>query len=360
MEKAGITLFQTMMIIMTASGLMNHVIVIPMLIEVSGRDSWISVCLTCVACLLWIPVIYFVMKKTNQQHIFEWLKQKHGRFFSIILLSISSLYLFLISSTTLKETVMWTKVSYLPATPVFVLALTFGLLCFYNSYCGINSIAITTGILLPIIVILGFFVATANIPNKDYALLKPWLEYGFHPVIKGMMYVGSGMVELILLTFLQHHISSTVTFSSLVIITFVLAGLILGPTMAGIAEFGPYQSGFQRYPAFEEWRLVSIGRYIEHLDFLSIYQWLSGAFIRISLASFLIIDILKISNKKKKIWVLILIYIAVVGFTVLPISDMKFYMFLRDIFLPVSLGVMFIISFVLVGFAVFTGEKNRR
>ncbi|BAU25970.1 spore germination protein (amino acid permease) [Aneurinibacillus soli] len=358
MEKAGITLFQAMMIIMTASGLMNHVIVIPILLEVSGRDSWISVCLTCVACLLWIPVLYFIMKKTNQQHILEWLKQKYGRFFSGFLLLVSILYLFLISGITLKETIMWTKVSYLPATPTFVLALTFALLCFYNSYCGIKSIAVTTGILLPVIVVLGFFVATANISNKDYSLLKPWLEYGFHPVISGMAYVGSGLVELILLIFIQHHIRATVTFTSLTVITLILTGLTLGPTMAGIAEFGAHQAASQRYPAFEEWRLVSIGRYIEHLDFLSIYQWLSGAFIRISLASFMIIDTLKISDKKKKIWSLVLIYIAVFGFTISPISDMKFYMFLRDLFLPVSLVIMLMISFILAGFAAFTGEKK--
>ncbi|MFR9721672.1 hypothetical protein ACL00X_20305, partial [Aeromonas diversa] len=74
--------------------------------------------------------------------------------------------------------------------------------------------------------------------------------------------------------------------------------LTLGPTIGAIAEFGPFVAAKQRYPAFEEWRLVSIGRYIEHLDFLSVYQWFVGAFIRLSLLCFLTPDVLQISNKK--------------------------------------------------------------
>lgn len=358
MEKAGITLFQAMMIMMTASGLMNHVIVIPILLEVAGRDSWISVSLAGTACLLWLPLLYFLMKKANGQHIFEWVKQKYGRVVSRPILLVSILYLFLISSVTLTDTVMWTKISYLPKTPFFVLAITFALLCFYNSYCGIKSIAVTTGILLPVIVLLGFFVATANLPHKDYTLLKPWLEYGFEPVLHGMVYVGAGLVELTLLLFMQHHIRSTVTLTSLVVITFILCGLILGPAIGAIAEFGAYQAALQRYPAFEEWRLVSIGRYIEHLDFLSIYQWLSGAFVRISIASFLIIDLLKIRDKKKRMWSLGIVYAAATGFAVLPMSDMQFYTFLRDLFLPASFGIMLMSSFILAGFAAFTGKKG--
>ncbi|XRD23741.1 hypothetical protein AABM34_14730 [Lysinibacillus fusiformis] len=58
----------------------------------------------------------------------------------------------------------------------------------------------------------------------------------------------------------------------------------------------------QRYPAYEEWGLVTIGRYIEHLDFFSIYQWLTGTFIRVSFLLYIVADLLKMTGDPKRIW----------------------------------------------------------
>lgn len=66
-------------------------------------------------------------------------------------------------------------------------------------------------------------------------------------------------------------------------------------------EFGPAEAATQRYPAYEEWRLATIGRFIEHLDFLSIYQWLTGAFVRIGFILFIVIELLGLAKQKKKV-----------------------------------------------------------
>lgn len=41
----------------------------------------------------------------------------------------------------------------------------------------------------------------ANFPHKDYSLLKPIMEHGMDPVIKGMIYPAAGFVELIFILF---------------------------------------------------------------------------------------------------------------------------------------------------------------
>lgn len=43
MKNHTITFFQTGMMMMLTIGLMNHVIVIPILLDAAKRDSWISV-----------------------------------------------------------------------------------------------------------------------------------------------------------------------------------------------------------------------------------------------------------------------------------------------------------------------------
>ena len=83
---------------------------------------------------------------------------------------------------------------------------------------------------------------------------------------------------------------------------FLLLGLTIGPLMGALTEFGPIEAATQRYPAFEEWRLAKIGRYFEHVDFLSIYQWLTGAFVRIGFLLFVTIELLGLAQQKKRIW----------------------------------------------------------
>ena len=189
----------------------------------------------------------------------------------------------------------------------------------------------------------------ANVPHKDYSLLQPMMENGINPVLRGMIYPAAGFLELILFFFTTSHL-----FKSQIISTDCFGACNYWyhdrPVMAAIIEFGPFVAANQRYPAFEEWRLVSIGRYIENLDFLSVYQWLVGIFIRLSLVVFLIPDLLSISNRKTRNGVMVAILSCILLISILPISDSSFYWFVSQIVLPVSALGLFLFSILLIVF----------
>lgn len=98
----------------------------------------------------------------------------------------------------------------MPSTPRSALIITLCLVCCYFAISGIRMIAIAAGIMLPVVILLGYFVAIANTPEKDYRLLQPVLENGWQPAIQGMIYVGGGFVEMIMLLAVQHRIKSRV------------------------------------------------------------------------------------------------------------------------------------------------------
>ncbi|MGG1329232.1 endospore germination permease [Bacillus tropicus] len=344
-----VNFFQIALVLIGSTGIINHVIIIPMLLDHSGRDSWITILVLSLVYIIWIPFVFTIHKQTRKEHLFVWLIRNYGGFITYPLLSILILYLIMLGIVTLKETLTFFSF-YLPETPRILLGTVLSIICFYNIQRGIQSIALTTGILLPVVFLLGFFVMIANFPHKDYSLLKPILEHGMNPVIKGMIYPAAGFVELIFILFLQHHIRSTIKLSQLIIVGIILAGITLGPTMAAIVEFGPFVAASQRYPAFEEWRLVSIGKYIEHLDFLSVYQWLVGVFIRISLVIFLIPDVLQVTKQKARNQIISIVLICMVIICILPISDASFYWFLSHVFLPISAIGLFLFSMLLLIF----------
>lgn len=342
-------------IIILAVGLMNHVMVIPPLLQEAKRDAWVSVLAAILPYLAWSTLLYYIMRKTNQQPLFPWLTQHYGRVICGAYRIFFIVYLFFIIVMTLKETTMWAHSSYLPRTPQWALSISLVLLSCFAAKYGVQTIAIASGILLPFVIIFGDFVMSANLPQKKYSLLTPVFENGIGPVIHGSLYIGGGLVELIIILLFQHQIKSKVRLWSLYVLACFLVLLIFGPVTGAIAEFGPFEAAEIRYPAYEEWRLVTIGKYIRHVDFLSIYQWLSGAFARIAISMFLLIEMMTITKYKKysAVW-LLLLSIVIVALVELPISDMQYSAFLKGLYLPGSLwGATFVLItlFVLVFFS---------
>jgi spore germination protein (amino acid permease) len=351
-ENLGI--FPIYCIVMLGIGLMNHVMVLPMLLLVAKRSAWISVLLSVVPYLMWIAALHFIMKRMKQQALMPWLRNRFGSVASSLMRIVFMLYLFFISATTLKDTVTWTHGTYLPRTPEFVLSLSLMLLCFSASRFGIRPIAIVAGVLLPFVVLFGDFVMSANLPRKDYKLLTPILEDGIMPVLGGAVYVGGGLAELVVLLLLQHHMKKEARYWSLATLGIFLIVLIMGPVTGAIGEFGPIIAASLRYPAFEEWRLVKLGRYIQHIDFLSIYQWLSGAFIRISVSVYLMVEMItdgKNSNENPSVIALTGVCSALIVLAALPFSDMQYLRFMKHVYLPSSLCLatgLIVVLFLLV------------
>lgn len=298
--KSSISLLQTAIIIMLSTGLLNHVIIIPILLDVAKQDAWISVLLACALSYAWIAVLYTGINKIRKQHLFEWLKQVYPPIVGHALTIVASAYLLVLCAVTVKDTVHWIQTTFSTNIPIFILTFVLVLICAINAFLGIHSLANTAGVLFPFVLLLSFLVMVANIPHKDYSYLKPSLFHGMPPVWNGTLYVAAGFIEVILILFLQHHIHSSISYRSLGLIVLLIMGLTLGSLIDAIVEFGPDEAAKLRFPVFEEWRLVTIGRYIEHLDFFSIYQWFCGAFLRISLMMYLLIDIFNIQKKEKR------------------------------------------------------------
>ncbi|MFA9458480.1 endospore germination permease [Halalkalibacter sp. AB-rgal2] len=350
MQHREITVFHVILFLLMSTGLKNHVILIPSLLEVARRDAWISIIITALIYPIYMLMIYVVIRNTNQQNLYGWFKERVGGILSKVIVMLIVIYLLTTSLITLKDLTLWTKITYLPQTPDKIIAFSFLLLCMSMAITSIRTIAIVNGVLLPIVIFLGFFVMSANFPNKDYSLLFPIFENGLLPTIKGMVYVGAGMIELFIILFIQHRVKTKITFMSLVVIGALLVWITLGPTMGTIANFGPEKAGQLRFPAFEQWALVSLGRFVEHIDFLSIFQWLSGAFVRISLLLFLIIDLLQIENRKRRIKVILICGSIIALALSIPLGDIQYEELMTVFILPGLLlfaSLLFVVIFVL-------------
>jgi len=355
-----ISVLQALFILIMAVGFSNHVTIIPLLLQVGFRDSWISVICAYLLFNAWIVIPYFIAKKTGDLSLPDWLTQNLGKWAARLFIWPFAIYLLFIAAITLKETINWVNITYLPQTPKSVVAITFILLCLYIAGSGIRPIAITAGLLLPLVWILGYFVMTANFTYKDYSKMFPVFTQGLDPILHAMVYAGGGFIEVFILIFIRHHISKPLRLGSWLWLAFILLGLTLGPLLGAIATYGPVESANQRFPAFEQWRLVVIGKYIAHVDFLALYQWLSGAFIRITLALYIIWDWIKPNRKAAKGSLYVLFFIFLLTIVMAPISDIKFVHWLKMVYYPSVLIAMLFVSSLLAGLVFMKSRSQRR
>jgi hypothetical protein len=141
-----------------------------------------------------------------------------------------------------------------------------------------------------------------------------------------------GSMSLFLVLLFQHRIHKKARLWPLVVTALIMVNLTVSPLTGAIAEFGPVEAARQRFPAYEEWRLITFGHYLEHVDFLSIYQWLVGGFVRVTLAVLLIPEIFHLPNGKLRTGLLIAVYVLLVAATQIPLSDMVMMKILRDFY----------------------------
>ncbi|WP_141504002.1 GerAB/ArcD/ProY family transporter [Paenibacillus luteus] len=275
----------SMFMMILSVGLVNHVLVVPLLLDAAKRDAWVCVPAGIVFVLLWAIVpLYGLLKRMNGLPIDQWLKQGLPRLAAGLVIGIFLLIQLMLAFETLIMTASWTATTYLPKTPSFVVCAVFLGLCLFASISGLRAIAYASCILLPLVVLLGDFVMSANMPHKDYHFLLPMFENGMGTIMEGVFFTLTSSSELFGFMFIQHHIRGKFKRWHFIVLVLFLSLLTLGPVMGAISEFGPVEAAKMRYPAFSQWRLVSIGKYFEHVDFFAIFQWMSGALIRLSIS----------------------------------------------------------------------------
>lgn len=340
---------QIFLVLLLAIGISNHVLLIPHLLQAAGRDAWICILIGYVLLLIWGTVLYFILNKNRHgTSFYSWVKKRAGRPVAGFVVFIMIMYFALAGISIFYDLIQSVNIYFLPLTPTWMIVVPFLSLCIWAAYRNLKTIVYMSVFLLPIVWILGHFVAIATMREKDYHYIFPILTNGLDPVLSGTVVVLGASVDLLVLILLQKHTKEQFSYGNIVILITLLMGLSLGPTIGSIAAFGPEVAAQMRFPAFEQWRLVVLGEHFSHVDFLAVFQLLSGVTIRIALFSFLLYDTLDFKSIHFKKLILS-IYTLVLGVVaLLPISDIWVETVIRMYLYPVAFIIGFSLSFLLL------------
>nr|WP_127569568.1 MULTISPECIES: GerAB/ArcD/ProY family transporter [Paenibacillus] len=140
-----------MIMMMTLSvGIVNHVTIMPLLLDAAGRDAWLSTILAMPFVILWaVFPLFHILKSIDGQPIKVWLEARgFAALRWIILVLIIGMLLF-VSLHSIVDAVEFSNATYIPLTPSIIVTLLFTGLCAYGAITGLRTIAFVACILLP-------------------------------------------------------------------------------------------------------------------------------------------------------------------------------------------------------------------
>ncbi|OAS14924.1 GerAB/ArcD/ProY family transporter [Paenibacillus oryzisoli] len=334
-------------------GISNHVLTIPHLLQAAKRDAWFSILLAYLALIGWSLILYLILKSMGKLSLHLWLKGRVGKLGLSIVSASIALYLIAAGIMIVFDTTLNVSIYFLPRTPNFVVILSFIFLAYMAAKAGLKTIIYMSTMLLPIVWMLGIGVSLMTKSSKDYGMLHPLLKEGLVSQLSGGVVVFGGSIDLMILLLIQHKMTKPLNYGVIFIVLTLLIGLIMGPTLGSLAAFGPYQAANLRFPAFEQWRLVMLGRQISHVDFLAVFQLMAGSIVRTALVIHLISELAGVQSRKYREIVMLLSAFILSLPSLFKVSDIRMQGLVHNYFYTYSLGygvaitaVLFTITYV--------------
>lgn len=266
------------------------------LLHLAAQDSWLSILLGTILGLIPLFLFLYIINKYPNDTIFSLTKKlfgsKIGRIINIIL-TIGVIMSVIVTFYTL---IGFISSQYLNKTPSLAIAIMFFLAITYILTKGITVVARTHVILLYFGIIL-FFLACIGLLNEiKIENIKPILESGWMPVLKGgMSYVTFNVLPLFVLTTIpKNYVFDTKHYNRNILITYILSSTTLLITIFYIISvFGPYLALLYQYPEYHLLKLATLGGFVSRLEGIISLHWLFDLFAFIVMGLYFFLQFLK-------------------------------------------------------------------
>jgi spore germination protein (amino acid permease) len=272
----------TLFLIVMTLPIMGHVVILPLMLDVAGRDGWISIFLAVPFGLLFAFAVYRLRLKHPAPDFMAAFGAHAGKPAVILLRLLLAAYLFFLSAFTLAALADMIHIAYLPATPIWILIAWFMLCCLYAACKGVRAISLTAGVLALVALFTGHSVTAMATPKKELTNLLPVFEFGYSPSLWGILVLCSIWIELLFLLLIPIDMKEKRLF------LFWAAGVLLNALMmlstltGALMIFGMGQADQFMFPALQTVRIISLG-FIDRFDIYAMLLMSLGSYIRISL-----------------------------------------------------------------------------
>ncbi len=270
-------------ILMVTTVLSTIVLFLPSLVAAEARqDGWLSIIVGVAGGYIVAAVALALGKRFPNQSIIEYSEVILGKFIGKIVNLTMILFLIQTTSSIVREFGEFLVLAAMPSTPITVFIVVILLLAVYASTGGLEVIARINEVFFPatIVVISSIFILAA----KDFepGNLLPVLENGPVPVLQGASPTLLFFGEIFLVAFLYPKINNPEQILKVTYQALAIAGGMMVMDMAVVLSLFVPERVSRLVIPLEMVKNIRIAQFIEHVEVLAVFIWISGVFIKIT------------------------------------------------------------------------------
>ena len=285
-QKPQIANLQFFIMLVAAVVPYGHFIYVHLSYIEAGRDAWLCMIF---GFFIGSTVLYFLFHLTSMfpnQSLIGISKKVFGTQIGTIFSCLYIGFFSLVGALTMREVLSFMRLMY-PHTPYQAFLIIELFLVAWVVRAGLEVVARTTQLLLPVLIAFGVTAAIATLPDKDPRQLLPIIDHGFTSLAGGTFIYVAMLSELIVFGMIIHETQDPKLLrkKSLRVFGFLFI-MFIGPVTGPIMIFGEQLAQALTYPTYTEIQYINLYGIVERLDVLGVFLWMVGSFLRISIFLF--------------------------------------------------------------------------
>jgi spore germination protein KB len=253
------------------------------------HDMWLSPIWACFIGVLAVLTAFHLHQMYPRQTIIQYSEHILGKFLGKILGFIFVFFYIQMNAGGIRIYSDFVAGSFFSQTPLIVIISTMVLVCSFAVRGGIEVVARSAQIFMPLYVTFLLIIIILLLPELDPNQIFPFMEQGLVPSIKGAITPQSWFAELQLISFLLPFLTDGekgrrwgVICAFIIMLTLVVTNLVT------LFIFGEFTASFT-YPLLTASRYISIADFLQHLESIVMAIWVAGTFIKFSVVYYVIV-----------------------------------------------------------------------
>lgn len=251
----------------------------------AGPDAWLSVLIPAPVYGLTVAMVCVSLARRFPSQVFtDYLPQVLGRIPGKVLAAAFSLGLIHLTSVIIGESSVYIHTAFFRDTPSWILDVLIISVVAYGVYLGIEVIARQGSLVFPIWII--SLVLLLLLAFKDINLdnLRPFLENGPLPVLKGSMVPAAWRGEIFLLLMLYPYLNQKDEAVKTAVSVLVFIALMSSFTVSvTIGVFGDHYASRLAFPMHGLVRYISVAGILERLELYLFVIWTAGMVVKLAI-----------------------------------------------------------------------------
>lgn len=256
------------------------------IIAASARqDAWMATIVGVGLGMLFIWLYTVIGSRFTNKTLFECNELVFGKWLGKMISLLFFFFIFMLASHNLRNIANFVNVQIMPDTPIQFIMILYLSIVVMGTRLGIEPIARTAEILIPWVLLFYIILLVTLPPNFEINNMKPVLENGIKPVMKGSISViAFPYMEAVLLLMLFPYVNKTKAAKKAFLAGAFIGGVVLIiTTVYTILVLGPDFSARNLYPAYTLAKQINLADIFQRVEAIVAGMWFLSIYFKLTI-----------------------------------------------------------------------------